>query len=104
MSRSKLIALAAVSICAAYVSPTAALGFSGAEGMPSTTGRVELLLAYIDPGAAGFIIVSVLGFISAVGYTARSYLSRLKRFVFRGGRTARECESDERRCLEESGC
>ena len=42
-----------------------------------------MLVAYVDPGAAGFIIVSVLGFISAVGYTARAYLGRLKRIVLR---------------------
>ena len=37
----------------------------------------ELLLAYVDPGSAGFIIVSVLGFLSAVGYTLRNAVGRL---------------------------
>ena len=37
----------------------------------------ELLLAYVDPGSAGFIIVSVLGFLSAVGYTLRNAFGRL---------------------------
>ena len=27
---------------------------------------VEVILAYVDPGAAGFIIVSVLGFFAAI--------------------------------------
>ena len=37
----------------------------------------ELLLAYVDPGSAGFVIVSLLGFLSAVGYTLRNALGRL---------------------------
>ncbi len=44
---------------------------------------ITVILLYIDPGAAGFIIVSVLGFLSAAGYLARAYLIRMKRFVFR---------------------
>ena len=55
--------------------------------------EVEVMVAYVDPGAAGFIIVSVLGFISAIGYTARTYLGKLKRIVLRGGRKARQDES-----------
>ena len=53
----------------------------GLVSQPSV--EVEVLVAYVDPGAAGFIIVSVLGFISAVGYTARAYVGRLKRIVLR---------------------
>ena len=49
---------------------------------------MAIMLAYIDPGAGGFIIVSVLGFISAVGYMARSYLARVKDAVFRRRRSA----------------
>ena len=45
--------------------------------------QLEVMMAYVDPGAAGFIIVSVLGFISAVGYTARGYVGKLKRMVMR---------------------
>ena len=104
MSKSLLKALAALSIGAASVCPMAALAYDGAAAIPSTAGRVEVLLAYIDPGAAGFIIVSVLGFISAIGYTTRSYLSRLKRFVLRGGRTAQERKSCEGRCRRGNGC
>ena len=48
--------------------------------------EVEVMVAYVDPGAAGFIIVSVLGFISAVGYMARAYIGSLKRMVLRGER------------------
>ena len=55
--------------------------------------EIELMEAYVDPGAAGFIIVSVLGFISAVGYTARAYIGRLKRMVLRGEREARHDEN-----------
>ena len=36
------------------------------------------LLGYVDPGAAGFIIVSVLGFLTAVGYTIRMHFAKLK--------------------------
>lgn len=39
--------------------------------------QAELLLAYVDPGSAGFVIVSVLGFLSAVGYTLRNAFGRL---------------------------
>ncbi len=46
--------------------------------------------AYIDPGSAGFIITSVLGFLAAGGYIARGYLGRLKRWVFRGHRKAED--------------
>ncbi len=51
--------------------------------------------AYIDPGSAGFIIVTVLGFLAAIGYTVRAYLSRLRRLVFRGGQTAPEGEAPD---------
>ncbi len=52
--------------------------------------EVEVMVAYVDPGAAGFIIVSVLGFISAVGYMARAYISKLKRMVLRSEREVRQ--------------
>ena len=47
--------------------------------------EAELLLAYVDPGSAGFVIVSVLGFLSAVGYTLRNACGRLLARL-RGGR------------------
>ena len=52
-------------------------------------------MAYVDPGAAGFVIVTVLGFVSAIGYTARAYLGRLLRLVPGVGRHGRRDESDD---------
>lgn len=48
--------------------------------------------AYVDPGSAGFIITTVLGFFAAVAYLARAYVGRLKHF-FRSGRTAEKRNS-----------
>ena len=62
--------------------------------------EVKVMVAYVDPGAAGFIIVSVLGFISAVGYTARAYIGRLKRMVLRG---EREVHQDDRSVTDADG-
>ena len=42
--------------------------------------------AYIDPGTAGFVVTTVLGFLAAGGYVVRGYLGRLKRRVFGGHR------------------
>ena len=67
---------------------------------PQSPTEVKVMVAYVDPGAAGFIIVSVLGFISAVGYTARAYIGRLKRMVLRG---EREVCQDDRRVADEDG-
>ncbi len=49
-----------------------------------------IILAYVDPGAAGFIVVSVLGFFAAIGYTIRSHFARLKALVFRSARNGSE--------------
>ena len=65
----------------------------GAE-LASSSGDVEFLLAYIDPGVAGFVIVSILGFISSVGYLARSYLARMKRRLFGHGEADAENRDD----------
>ena len=46
-------------------------------------GGMILILAYVDPGSAGFIITTVLGVLAAGGYIARVYLHRLKQWVFR---------------------
>ena len=59
-----------------------AIGLLGAAACALASGareprEAELLLAYVDPGSAGFVIVSVLGFLSAVGYTLRSAFGRL---------------------------
>lgn len=57
------------------------------DGDPGMIGfsavRLILLLAYVDPGSAGFIITTVLGVLAAGGYLARVYLNRLKQWVFR---------------------
>ena len=83
MNRTLMRVTAVALAGAASAWPLAALAYHGAEASPGAPGSVEVLLAYIDPGAGGFIIVSVLGFISAVGYMARSYLARVKDAVFR---------------------
>ena len=41
------------------------------------------MFAYVDPGSAGFIIVSVLGFLAAAGYTIRLHFAKLKSRVRR---------------------
>ncbi len=42
-------------------------------------GGVGFLVAgYIDPGTAGFVVVSVLGFLASIGYLLRDYGARLK--------------------------
>ncbi len=46
----------------------------------------ELAHAYIDPGTVGFLITSILGSIAAVGYLARAYIARIKRWFKRGGK------------------
>lgn len=46
--------------------------------------------AYIDPGTAGFVITSVLGFLAAAGYVVRGWFGRLKRRVFGGGEPAED--------------
>lgn len=48
--------------------------------------------AYVDPGSAGSIITSVLGFLAAGGYIVRRYLYRLKRLIFRSAGKAAESE------------
>ena len=39
--------------------------------------------AYVDPGSAGFIIVSILSFLAAIGYVVRAFFSRLKERLLR---------------------
>ena len=55
--------------------------------------RVLLLLAYVDPGSAGFIITTVLGVLAAGGYLARAYLNRLKQWVFRRNNRGERAEA-----------
>ncbi len=46
----------------------------------------ELAHAYVDPGIVGFLITTILGSIAAVGYLARAYIARMKRWLKRGGK------------------
>ena len=94
MNRSLLVTLVVASIGAASAWPTAALAYDGARTMTVGAGHPEVLLAYIDPGAAGFIIVSVLGFISSIGYVARSYVGRVKRRLFGSGEACADSNVD----------
>ncbi len=82
-----------VVIGASIILSEAAQAYEGGGG-PASGGAVttEVFLAYIDPGAAGFIVVSVLGFLAAIGYTARAYLSRIRRIGSRSRQTTREDE------------
>ena len=85
-------------IALGFVLPGAAQAYSGAGpmlGAASPTGPVEVILAYVDPGAAGFVIVTVLGFFAAIGYTARAYLSRMKQVLFRSKPAAQESEAPD---------
>ena len=66
------------------------LAFECAE-FASTSGGADILRAYIDPGVAGFIIVTVLGFISSIGYWARSHIGRVKQRLFGRGK---DCAAD----------
>ena len=59
---------------AAQTAPALAGGSSAALG-------ASPLFAYVDPGAAGFVIVSILGFLTAVGYTIRYRFAQVKRRV-----------------------
>ena len=61
----------------------------------SPTAPVELVLAYVDPGVTGFFVVTVLGFLAAIGYTARAYLNRVKQMVFRSKPAAQETETPD---------
>lgn len=95
MSRTLHIGLvAAVLVVPTLVLPHAvyAYGIGAATQTPSV---VDVLKFYVDPGAAGFIIVSVLGFISAIGYTFRTYIGRMKRLVL-GDRRRTAQEKPER--------
>ena len=86
MSRALLRALAVISAIVAFGQAQVIQAYEGITAMSQQPTSVEVLRAYVDPGAAGFIIVSVLGFISAIGYTFRSYMGRLKRLILSGVR------------------
>ena len=90
------VSIAAIALC--FLLPEAAHAYGAAAPTPSAAtppAPVELILAYVDPGAAGFVIVTVLGFFAAIGYTARAYLSRLKQMFFRSKSSAQEAETPD---------
>ena len=70
--------------CLGEAVPLAVFARQGAEIASAAAGGVEVLWAYIDPGVAGFVIVAILGFLSSIGYLARSYIGRVKRWLFGG--------------------
>lgn len=74
--------------------PLDALACPCAEIASAATGDVEILRAYIDPGMAGFVIVTVLGFISSIGYMAREYLGRVKQRLFGPRETTTDAAAD----------
>lgn len=92
MSRRPLAIPVLVSLGALGAWPLEVLAY---HGTCAATGDVEILHAYIDPGMAGFVIVTVLGFISSIGYWARSHIGRAKRWLFGPGETATEAGADD---------
>ncbi len=99
MNRLLLSMLLAAVIVAGAALPKLVTAYDGGGApAPVPVGTIEVVLAYIDPGAAGFIIVSVLGFLAAAGYTVRASFSRLKALAFRGSQND---EADESLDVEE---
>ena len=94
MSRYLLVLPVLASVGVASEWPLAVLAHVDAEITPGA-GGVEVLLAYIDPGVAGFVIVSVLGFISSIGYMARSYVGRVKRRLFGSSEACADGNADD---------
>ena len=92
MSRALPKVLAAAAFAVALLQPDPVLAYDGAA-VQRPSGGGDILMAYVDPGAAGFVIVTVLGFVSAIGYTARAYLGRLWRLAPGGGRRDDQDES-----------
>lgn len=41
--------------------------------------------AYIDPGSGSIVMTAILGFLAAVGYTARKYFYKIKNLFVRKG-------------------
>ena len=88
MSRKRIMgkrSLAITGVARATDSHSGMIGFSAV--------RMILLLAYVDPGSAGFIITTVLGVLAAGGYLARVYLHRLKQLVFRRNNRGERAEA-----------
>ena len=94
MNRYLLVLPVLASLGVASEWPSATIVQVAAENSSGAVG-VEVLRAYIDPGVAGFVIVSVLGFISSIGYMTRSYLGRVKRRLFGSGEARADGNADE---------
>ena len=95
MNRRSRGLLSAAVIGLTFIFPEAAQAYDVAGVVSGSAGRVDILMAYVDPGAAGFVIVTVLGFFAAIGYTARAYLSRMKQILFRRGSAAQDGETPD---------
>lgn len=87
-------AMALLAFGAACALPPASFPCESAETAIAPSGDVEVLQAYIDPGVAGFVIVTVLGFMSSIGYWARSHIGRMKRRLFGLGEADADDEVD----------
>jgi len=81
-----------------YAGPLVAVVSQGMEVTGAEIVGVEVLVAYIDPGVAGFVIVTVLGFLSSVGYLARSYVGRVKQRLFGRGQAGADGDADGEAC------
>lgn len=98
MNKYLVIPLLSIVLICAQVTSVGVILASADSGYnpPGSTSVWEIYLAYIDPGSAGFIITTVLGFIAAVGYTIRLYYHRLKAsFLFRNQKNEKDASSDE---------
>ena len=78
MSRNRIVGQRPLAIAGAKHANDSTPGMIGFSAV-----RMILLLAYVDPGSAGFIVTTVLGVLAAGGYLARASLNRLKQWVFR---------------------
>ena len=102
MSRRPLVTMGLVSLCGVGAWPLDAFAYQCAEAASAAIGDVTLLRAYIDPGVAGFVIVTVLGFVSSIGYWARSHIGRAKRWLFGPGETTTDVGADDEFCAEDN--
>ena len=94
MSKRPLVTMGLVSLCVVGAWPLDDLAYQCAQVASAATEDVEILRAYIDPGVAGFVIVTVLGFISSIGYWARSHIGRAKRRLFGPGETTTDAADE----------
>ena len=88
------LAMLVISLGAIGAWPLEAVPDHCAEIASGANGDFEILRAYIDPGMAGFIVVVVLGFLSSIGYMARDYFGRAKRWLL-GSRRTTDADADD---------